>query len=87
MAEVRMTMEEYLQLLNGLNGDQVTSMNQPMAEPQPKKRKRRKNPKLAKAVRQANAQLRTKSGKLRKGKTQADIMRIVTGKPFRPLRS
>lgn len=77
MAEVRMTMEEYLQLLNGLSGDMATSMDQPMPEPQPKKRKRRKNPKLAKAVREANNRLRTKSGKLRKGKTQADIMRLA----------
>lgn len=77
MAEVRMTMEEYLQLLNGLNGDVAPPIAEPIAEPQPKKRKRRKNPKLAKAVRQANAQLRTKSGKLRKGKTQADIMRLA----------
>lgn len=77
MAEVRMTMEEYLQLINGLSGDVAASMDQPMAEPQPQKRKRRKNPKLAKAVREANARLRTKSGKLRKGKTQADIMRLA----------
>ena len=77
MAEVRMTMEEYLQLLNGLSGDMSPSMEQPMPEPQPKKRKRRKNPKLAKAVREANSRLRTKSGKLRKGKTQADIMRLA----------
>ena len=77
MAEVRMTMEEYLQLLNGLNGSAQVIADQPMPEPQPKKRKRRKNPKLARAVRQANEQLRTKSGKLRKGKTQADIMRLA----------
>jgi hypothetical protein len=77
MAEVRMTMEEYLQLLNGLSGDMAPSMNQPMPEPQPKKRKRRKNPKLARAVREANQRLRTKSGKLRKGKTQADVMRLA----------
>ena len=74
MAEVRMTMEEYLQLLNGLSGDMAPSIDQPMPEPQPKKRKRRKNPKLAKAVKEANAKLRLKSGKLRKGKTQRDIM-------------
>ena len=30
---------------------------------------------LSMCLRQANAELRTKSGKLRKGKTQADIMR------------
>ena len=77
MAEVRMTMEEYLQLINGLSGDVAPSMDQPMPEPQPKKRKRRKNPKLARAVREANQRLRTKSGKLRKGKTQADIMRLA----------
>ena len=77
MAEVRMTMEEYLQLLNGLSGDMAPSMDQPMPEPQPKKRKRRKNPKLAKAVREANNRLRTKAGKLRKGKTQADVMRLA----------
>lgn len=77
MAEVRMTMEEYLQLLNGLNGE-MPSMDQPMAEPTlPKKRKRRKNPKLKKALQEANRRLRTKNGKLRKGKTQADIMRLA----------
>ena len=77
MAEVRMTMEEYLQLLNGLNGNSLPGSEQPMPEPKTSKRKRRRNPKLAKAVRQANAQLRTKSGKLRKGKTQADVMRLA----------
>jgi len=33
--------------------------------------------KLGKALRQANSKLRTKSGKLRKGKTQADVMRLA----------
>ena len=76
MAEVRMTMEEYLQLLNGLNGE-MAPMEQPMPEPTSKKRKRRKNPKLKKALQEANRRLRTKNGKLRKGKTQADIMRLA----------
>ena len=35
----------------------------------------RKN--LSKALKEANARLRTKSGKLRKGKTQADVMRLA----------
>lgn len=35
----------------------------------------RKN--LSKALREANARLRTKSGKLRKGKTQRDVMRLA----------
>ena len=38
-------------------------------------RKSRKN--LSKALREANARLRTKSGKLRKGKTQADVMKLA----------
>lgn len=38
-------------------------------------RKSRKN--LSKALREANAKLRTKNGKLRKGKTQADVMRLA----------
>ena len=41
------------------------------------KRKGKKNPKLARAFREANARYRTKSGKLRKGRTQADIARLA----------
>ena len=44
---------------------------------QTSKRKRRKNPKLAAAFREANRKYRTKSGKLRKGRTQADIARLA----------
>ena len=40
-----------------------------------KKSKTDKN--MSKALREANARLRTKSGRLRKGKTQADIMRLA----------
>jgi len=42
-----------------------------------RKKKRRKNPKLAAAFREANRRYRTKSGKLRKGRTQADIARLA----------
>lgn len=45
----------------------------------PIKKSRKKNKKhcrnLSQCLRQANAELRTKKGKLRKGKTQADVMR------------
>ena len=45
----------------------------------PKKKPRKKNKKhcsnLSQCLRQANSELRTKRGALRKGKTQADIMR------------
>lgn len=48
--------------------------------PLPTKRKRKKNgndKKLSAAFKQANARYRTKSGKLRKGRTQADIARLA----------
>lgn len=41
------------------------------------RKKRKKNPKLAKAMKQANSKLRLKSGKLRKGKTQSDVARLA----------
>jgi len=40
-----------------------------------KARTSRKN--LSKALREANSKLRTKSGKLRKGKTQTDVMKLA----------
>lgn len=78
MATVTMTMEEYLQLLQGLSGDATQSITEPSESAVPKsRRKRRKNPKLKAALKEANRRLRTKSGKLRKGKTQADVMRLA----------
>ena len=59
----------------GLTGEAGPEMVIPLARTKPKKR--RKNPKLKKAVTEANRRLRTKSGKLRKGKTQADVMRLA----------
>jgi len=45
----------------------------PMKKPRKKNKKHCKN--LSQCLRQANAELRTKKGSLRKGKTQADIMK------------
>lgn len=45
--------------------------------PQKSRKKRRKNPKLAAAFREANRRYRTKNGQLRKGRTQADIARLA----------
>ena len=45
----------------------------PTKKPRKKNKKHCKN--LSQCLRQANAELRTKSGKIRKGKTQADIMK------------
>lgn len=72
MAEVTMSLEEYLRLVE--KRDDLADL---VKMPTPKKRKRvgKKDPKMARALRQANSMMRTKSGKLRKGKTQADVMR------------
>ena len=46
----------------------------------PRKRTRKKSKtdkNMSKALREANARLRTKNGKLRKGKTQGDVMRLA----------
>lgn len=77
MPQVTMTMEEYLALINGLSNDM--SMPEPAAaviEDKPKRRGK-KNPKLKRALVEANRRMRLKSGKLRKGKTQADVMRLA----------
>ena len=76
MADVTMTIEEYLGLIQAIQ-EQTPAMAAPQAPAAPKKRKGKKNPKLRKAVQEANKRLRTKSGKLRKGKTQADVMRLA----------
>lgn len=76
MADVTMTIEEYLGLIQAIQ-EQTPSVTAPSAPEAPKKRKGKKNPKLRKAVQEANKKLRTKSGKLRKGKTQADVMRLA----------
>ena len=79
MVEVTMTMEEYLTLINGLSGnDMITSPAGADPEPMPKKRKKTARDRaMKKAVREANMRLRTKKGMLRKGKTQADVMRLA----------
>ena len=79
MVEVTMTMEEYLTLINGLSGnDMITSPAVADPEPMPKKRKKTARDRaMKKAVREANMRLRTKKGMLRKGKTQADVMRLA----------
>ena len=49
-----------------------------MVENRPRTRRKTKTDKnMAKALRMANNKLRTKKGKLRKGKTQSDVMRLA----------
>jgi hypothetical protein len=79
MVEVTMTMEEYLTLINGLSGNDMM-MTAPAVDPEPMPKKRKKTARdraMKKAVREANQRLRTKKGMLRKGKTQADVMKLA----------
>ena len=81
MAEVRLTIEEYEALLRAAEvpasvkaSRERTSL---ISKEIKKKRKRRKDPKMAEALKEANRRGRTKSGRLRKGYTQAKIMKMA----------
>jgi hypothetical protein len=79
--EIRMTLEEYEALLAASKEFEGTGkLPSPSAVKKMKPKPRRKG-KAAKgmgqAMREANKRLRTKSGKLRKGKTQADVARLA----------
>ena len=81
MPEVRMTVEEYLQLLERTadNVQRVGKATRTIARETRMTRKRagKAAKGMARAMREANRRLRTKSGKLRKGKTQADVARLA----------
>ena len=79
--EVSMSLEEYLRLVEG-RADLADLVRQPtkkrMQKLAPKQKKAGKAAKgMGRAMREANKRLRTKSGKLRKGKTQADVARMA----------
>ena len=76
MAEVKMSLEEYLALHEALHdkGVIMRTASAKMVRDKPK-RKGTPNPKMAKALKKANDWGRTKSGKLRKGVSRGDIMR------------
>ena len=82
-AEVRMSVEDYLEIMRiiGEQGPEVVRRTRRVASEgkkfarSVKKRVGKKDPKMAKALRKANSMMRTKSGKLRKGATQAKIMK------------
>ena len=77
MPTVRMSVEEYLDLIEraAQGGKQVVRGARKVGKAVKKVRSGKKDPKMAKALKKANSMMRTKSGKLRKGKTQADVMR------------
>jgi hypothetical protein len=73
MAEVTMSLEEYEALVRA-----GATRGHGVGQPTPDTRSKRKgtpNPKMARALKRANDWGRTKSGKLRKGVSQGDIMR------------
>lgn len=81
-AEVRMSVEEYLEIMR-IIGEQGPGIVQGVREVKKqgkrlvrstRKSTRKKDPKMAKALRKANAWGRTKSGRMRKGVTQSKIM-------------
>jgi hypothetical protein len=82
-AEVRMSVEEYLEIMR-IIGEQGPGIVQGVREVKRtgkklarsvRKRTGKKDPKMARALKKANAWGRTKSGKLRKGVSQAKIMK------------
>lgn len=75
MPEVRMTVEEYLALLGQKTEGVALGPEKRTARQARKKRRGKKDPKMARALKKANAIGRTKAGKLRKGYTQAKIMK------------
>lgn len=80
MAQVTMTMEEYLALVNGLSSEpaQMSEMVEPSTKPKRRSRAARAaDKKLSKAFKEANARYRLKDGSLRKGRTQSDIATLA----------
>ena len=77
MAEVRLTLEEYEALRRMISSERESEGAEFAARDTPKPRRRKKNPKLKKALQMANGKLRLKNGSLRKGKTQSDVMKMA----------
>lgn len=81
MAEVTMTLEEYealRRLITSERESEGATLSQTGKDLDGKRKKKgKKNPKLKRALVEANRRMRLKSGKLRKGKTQGDVMRLA----------
>ena len=75
MGTVTLTLEEYNDLISRAHGMDVSRRAAPA--PKPKKRKGKAAKGMDKAMKEANERLRTKSGKLRKGREQADVTRLA----------
>ena len=81
MPEVRMTVEQYLELLE-LTANNVMRVGKATRtierETRPVRKKAGKAAKgMGRAMKEANKRLRKKNGQLKKGKTQADVARLA----------
>lgn len=74
-----LTMDEYLAIRRLIESERESEGASLAEAPKPKKRKvnKKANRAMSRALTEANRRMRTKSGKLRKGKTQADVMRLA----------
>ena len=75
MGTVTLSTEEYAELLAAAQGASRSAL--PSVTRKPAKRKGKAAKGMSAAMREANAKLRTKSGKLRKGKTQGDVAKLA----------
>ncbi len=75
MGTVTLTLEEY-DALRRLISSERESEGAKLALKK-KSRKRRKDPKMKKALQEANKKLRNKNGSIKKGKSQSDIMKLA----------
>ena len=75
MGTVTLTLEEY-EALRRLIDSEKESEGAELALKK-KSRKRRKDPKMKKALTMANSKLRNKNGSLKKGKSQSDVMKMA----------
>ena len=66
MATVTMTMEEYLQLINGLSSDMPTDQVQVQAEPKPKRRSTAYQRRYKKNFKKIAARFKLKNGRWKK---------------------
>tara|TARA_Y100001973_G_C5178598_1_gene323519 strand:+ start:1295 stop:1540 length:246 start_codon:yes stop_codon:yes gene_type:complete len=71
--DMMLTVEEYMALRRLIDSEKESEG----ATLEPKLKRRRRDPKLKKALRQANAKLRNKNGSLKKGKSQSDVMKLA----------
>ena len=73
MAEVRMTMEEYLQLINGLTSDMPEKMEEVASRPKPKRRATAYQRRYKANFKKIATRFKLKSGKWKKGGFKAAV--------------